>query len=397
MAFKYRNYRLWFLGQLCSLAGTWMQNTAQGYMIFELTHDPRYLGAVGFASGISSWLFMLYAGVVADRIPRRTLMIVTQTAMMLLAFVLAALAFAGVVQPWHIIVLAFLLGIANSFDAPARVALVSELVDKEDLSNAIALNGTMFNGATAFGPAIAGLVYAAFGPAWCFTINGLSFIAVIVALALMRFEERRVAHMAARARDALREGFGFVLGEPAVLTVILMVMIYSLTALSFVSLLPDWSVTVLGGDATTNGYLQSARGIGALGGALMIASFGRFKSKGRLFTVGSLLFPALLLLFAQARSVPLALLGLAATGWAFIVTFNMANVLVQTRAPDELRGRVMSVYTLMFFGAMPIGALIAGQIAGALGSPAAVTLGACAALICAIVLWFRAPYVRRLE
>ena len=189
-ALKYPNYKLWFWGQMTSLFGTWMQITALSYLTFELTHSPAYLGYVGFANGIPTWLFMLYAGVVADRMSRRRLMIITQTAMMILAFILAALSFLGHIQPWHIVLLAFGLGVANAFDAPARQAFVVELVEREDLGNAIALNSTMFNLGAAIGPAIAGVVYAALGPGWCFTINGASFIAVISALLMMRLKPK---------------------------------------------------------------------------------------------------------------------------------------------------------------------------------------------------------------
>lgn len=185
-ALNYYNYRLWFGGQTVSLFGTWMQRTAQAYLIFDLTKSPLYLGYVGFAYGIPSWLFMLYGGAVADRSSRRKILLLAQSAMMILAFILAALTFSQIVQPWQIIVLAFLLGCANAFDAPARQAFVTELVDRHDLTNAIALNSSMINAATVIGPAVAGLTYAAFGPAWCFTINGLTFIAVIVALIMMK-------------------------------------------------------------------------------------------------------------------------------------------------------------------------------------------------------------------
>src|SRR5437773_6836739 len=183
---KHRNYRLWFTGNLVSLFGTWMQATAQGYLVFQLTNSPAYLGYVGFAAGVPAWMFTLYGGVIADRMSRRTLMLITQTSMMILAFVLAGLVFAGLVRPWQIVTLAFLLGVANAFDGPARLAFVVELVDREDLTNAIALNATMFNLATATGPAMAGLTYALIGPAWCFMLNGLSFTASITALLRMK-------------------------------------------------------------------------------------------------------------------------------------------------------------------------------------------------------------------
>ena len=185
-ALQYPNYRLWFMGQLVSLVGTWMQITAQSFLVFELTHSTAYLGYVGFANGLPSWLFMLYGGVIADRMSRRKLLMITQSTMMVLAFLLAGLAFAGLVQPWQIVVLALALGTANAFDAPARQAFVLELVDRPDLTNAIALNSSMFNLATVVGPTVAGLTYAAFGAAWCFALNGVSFIAVIIALVLMR-------------------------------------------------------------------------------------------------------------------------------------------------------------------------------------------------------------------
>ena len=185
-ALKYPNYRLWFAGQLASLVGTWMQSTAQGFLIFQLTDSPAYLGLVEFVSDIPSWVFMLYGGVIADRMPRRTLLVITQTAMLVLAFILAALTFAGLVQPWQIVLLAFLLGVAHAFDTPARQAFVLEMIEREDLGNAIALNATMFQSAVVVGPAVAGITYALLGPAWCFTINGISFIAVIVALLKMR-------------------------------------------------------------------------------------------------------------------------------------------------------------------------------------------------------------------
>jgi len=172
-ALKHRNYRLWFWGQMTSLFGTWMQTTAQGFLVYELTRSSAFLGYVGFASGIPSLLFTMYGGVVADRMSRRKLLIITQSVMMMLALILAMLAFLGVVQPWHILVLAFGLGLANAFDAPARLAFISEMVDREDLTNAVALNATMFNSAIVVGPAVAGIIYAASGPGWCFTINAL--------------------------------------------------------------------------------------------------------------------------------------------------------------------------------------------------------------------------------
>jgi len=203
-ALRYPNYRLWFYGQMISLMGTWMQATAQGFLVFELTRSSVYLGYVGFASGVPAWLFTLYGGFIADRIQRRNLLIMTQTSMMILAFILAGLTFLGIVQPWHIIALSFLLGVTNAFDAPARQAFVLEMVPREDLTNAVALNATMFNTGTAFGPAIAGITYAMFGPAWCFIINGVSFIAIIAALAMMKL----IPHPLTNPKNQYFKAFG---------------------------------------------------------------------------------------------------------------------------------------------------------------------------------------------
>lgn len=397
-AFKYRNYRLWFAGQLVSLVGTWMQTTAQGYLLFQLTLSPVYLGYLGFASGMPSWLFMLYGGVIADRISRRTLLIVTQALMMVLAFILAGLTFMGLIQPWHILLLALAFGVVNAFDAPSRQAFVVEMVEhREDLTNAIALNSSMFNLAVAVGPAVAGLTYALVGPAWCFTINGFSFITVIAALSLMRVRPPIVRPRTRAALDDLKEGLRYVISNVPIRTLIATAAVMSLFGMTFMTLMPAWATMVLGGDATTNGWLLSARGVGALGGALMIASLGNFKFKGKLLTMGTFAFPALLLVFAATRWLPLSLVAMMGVGWGVIVLFNLANSLVQILVPDELRGRVISIYTLNFFGLMPIGALLAGAVAEAAGEPAAVTMSALIALAFALFLWWRAPGLRALE
>ncbi len=396
-ALKYPNYRLWFMGQLASLIGTWMQTTAQGYFVFELTHSTAYLGYVAFAAGIPTWLLMLYAGVVADRVPRRNLLVVTQTTMMILAFILAALTFAGIVQPWHIILLASLLGMANAFDAPARQAFVLEMVEREDLGNAIALNSTMFQSATVVGPAVAGLTYAWFGPAWCFTINGISFLAVIAALLMMKLKPLPLRTRVTSAIHDLREGLMYVVSHPVIRTLIGIAGVVSLFGMAYATLIPAWAVTVLGGDATTNGLLQSARGLGALLGALMIATLGRFRSKGKLLTVGSFVFPISLFIFAAITSPPFSLLAIIVVGWGFMVLFNMANTLIQTQVTDALRGRVMAIYSLTFFGLMPLGGLWTGALATVVGAPLTVVVGAGVSLAFAILVLVFAPKVWALQ
>jgi MFS family permease len=395
-AFKHPNYRLWFSGQLVSLVGTWMQTTAQGYLLFELTRSPAYLGYVGFAAGAPSWLFMLYGGVVADRLPRRRLLLLTQTTSMMLAFILAGLTFAGLVLPWHILLLAFGLGVVNAFDAPARQSFVFEMVGREDLANAIALNSSMFNLATVIGPAVGGLTYALVGPAWCFTLNGLTFVAVILALLKMRLQPAARNARRSAALDDLKEGLHYVASTPVIRTLITVAGVVSLFGLAFMTLIPAWAVTVLGGDAATNGWLLAARGLGALSGALMIATLGRFTFKGKLLTLGTFAFPLFLLLFAVVRWLPLALLALIGVGWGFMILFNMANTLIQTLAPDSLRGRVVSIYTLSFFGLMPLGALLIGWAAELWSEPVAILISALILLGFAIWLWLAAPQLRRL-
>jgi MFS family permease len=396
-ALKYRNYRLWFWGQMVSLFGTWTQMTAQGYLIFQLTHSPVYLGYLSFVSGIPTWLFMLYAGVVADRVSRRTLLIITQTVMMILAFILATLTFSGLVQPWHIMVLAFGLGVANAFDAPARQSFVVEMVDREDLTNAIALNAAMFNSAMAVGPAMSGVTYALFGPAWCFTINGTTFVAVIGALLLMHLKPRDVPSQHTSPLSDLKEGFRYVTSQPIVRTLIILIAIIGLFGFSFIPLFPAWAVKVLGGDETTNGLLLSARGIGALIGALGIAALGRFKFKGKLLTVGTFVFPSGLLLFTFMRWLPLSLLTLVGVGMALVLVMNLANALVQTIVLDKLRGRVMGIYTFTFFGIMPIGGLLAGAVAEHIGEPITLALGALILLGAAMLVWLFVPRLRTIE
>jgi MFS family permease len=394
-ALKYPNYRLWFWSQMFSLFGTWMQSTALGFLIYQLTKSPAYLGLVGFAAGVPVWLFMLYAGVIADRVPRRKLIIITQTAMMTLAFLLAALAFLRVVRPWHILVTAFLLGIANAFEAPARQAFVLEMVDLHDMTNAIALNGAMFNTATAVGPAVAGVTYAVLGPAWCFAINGLSFIAVIAALAMMKLKSFVPKTEKTSALADLKEGLRYVAGHAMVRTIIGLIAIVSLFGIAYATLFPAWAVKVLGGDAKTNGFLQAARGLGAMAGALVIASLGRFRFRGKMLTFGTLVMPAAILTFAFVRWIPLSLFLLFCAGVSQIFILNLCNALVQTFSPNELRGRIMGVYVFVFFGTMPLAALIVGTAAAKIGEPAAVVIEAAVMLLAALLTYIVFPRLRR--
>jgi len=396
-AFRHRNYRLWFWGQLLSMFGTWMQLTALGFLVYQLTNSPTYLGLVGFAAGVPYWLFTLYGGVITDRMSRRDLMVITQIGMMILAFILAALTFTGLVQPWHILMLAFLNGIANAFDAPARHALVPDMVPKEDLTNAIVMNGTMYNTSTVLGPAVGGILYALVGPAWCFMINGFSFLAIILGLLMMRVPPVIRKAKQESVFKELVEGIRYVWHNPLLKGLVLLMMMTGLFGLSFMTLMPAWAVVVLKGDSTTNGLLQAARGVGALIMALWMASLGNFNFKGKLITLGTFTVPFLTVIFSFIRSVPLALGMLVALGMANLLIANLSTVLVQLKTEDRLRGRVMGVYTFVFFGFMPLGSLWIGATAGWLGEQAAIIICGAMTLICALVIWRIVPQLTKVE
>lgn len=401
-AFRHRNYRLWFFGQLISLVGTWMQGTAQGYLIYSLTGSSAYLGYVGFVSGLPNFLFMLFGGLVADRFSRRTLMIITQAALMLLAFFLAALVFLGIVQPWHILVLSFLAGVVSAFDTPARQSFVIELVGREDMTNAIAFNATMFNAGAILGPAIGGLIYALTGPGWCFTLNGISFIAIIAALAMMSIRPIEAPPRHHSALKSIAEGFRYVRGNRMVLTLTFSVLIYAVFAFGLFNLMPAWAVEILGGDVTTNGLLLSARGLGAVIGGLTIAMFanrsfrGTRGLRGKMWAISSLLLPVFMALFAIARWLPISLFLLGTIGLTSITIMNNSNAMVQSLVPDALRGRVMALYSMTFMAGGPFGALLIGLLAERASEPTAALVCAAALAVYAILIWAARPEVRRM-
>lgn len=392
---KYPNFRLWFSGQVVSLIGTWMQATAQGYLVYELTGSPVMLGIVGFANGIPVWLFSLYAGIVADKISRRKLIMITQGSMMLLAFILALLTFTDLIRAWHIVILALLLGTANAFDAPARQSFVVEMVPREDLTNAIALNSSVFNLGTIIGPSVAGLVYAWLGPAWCFTINGVSFIAVLTALSMMRLPQRPpVTITETSVRRNLTTGIKFAFADENIRVLLIMLATSAMFGFGLLNLMPAWATNVLGGDVRTNGLLLSARGVGSLIAALMIAYVGGRIVRGKLWTAGSLVMPFALIILALFRNLPVSLLMLVVMGWSLMSVVNITNALIQTHIPDELRGRVMAVYILVFQGSFPIGSLIAGWLAGITNEAITVFSFACVILIIAVMIQVRQPSIR---
>ena len=394
---KYRNYRLWFFGQMVSLMGTWMQNMAQGWLVYQITGSRLALGLIGFAGSIAQVVLMLPAGLVADRISKRSIMLVTQSVMMTLAFTLALLVATGAVQAWHIAIMAFLLGVANAFDAPARQSIVVELVeDRQDLGKAIMLNSVMFNSGRVVGPSVAGVVLAAFGAAWCFALNGLSFVAVLVALSLIRLTPRAAPPRSGAMFQQIAVGLRYVRDSVAVRTVILMLGVSSLFGNAYGTLLPVFAQDVLHVGASGLGALSAASGVGALVGAFGLASLRNIERKGVLLLASYMWVPAMAILYAFSRSFPLSLGLLALAGLGGSIQPAMTNTVVQTLVPDALRGRVMAVYSLVFFGSMSLGSLQAGAVAQALGPSAGVALGATVALLFAATVALTVSAVRKL-
>lgn len=395
-ALRYPNYKKWFAGQVLSLMGTWMQSVAQGWLVYQLTGSKFALGTIAFIGTLPTLFLMLPGGVVADRVPKRRLLIITQASMMVFALILAGLAWSGRLQVWQIGVLAFLLGVANSFDAPARMAIVPELVDdREDMQNAIALNAMMFNMARVVGPAVGGLVLAAAGAAWCFALNAASFLAVLIALLLLVLPNDLGHPSDRRVFADIGEGIRFIAHHSVIRPIIILVGASALFGFSYAVLLPAYASDVVNVGEAGYGLMNAAVGVGALVGSLVIASLSRRGNRGRILTFGSLLFPIALLGLALTRSFYVALALLVLVGFGFVTQNVQANTLVQTLSPDALRGRVTSVYSLMFFGSAPFGSLLAGGVAQLVGSSLAIGLGAAMSLLFSLGLIIFAPQVRR--
>jgi MFS family permease len=378
--------------------GTWMQSVAQGWVVYQMTGSKLVLGTITFAGSIPTLFLLLPAGALADRMSKRRVLVITQSAMMVLAFTLALLTATKLLQVWQVAVLAFLLGIANAFDVPARQSLAVELVeDRRDLQNAIGLNSSMFNLARVVGPAVGGLVLAAAGAAWCFGLNSLSFLAVIIALLGMRLHEAKRPPRAGRMGSQIVDGLRYVWGNKPVRAIFALVGVSALFGLSYAVLTPAFAVDVLQVGEAGLGLLNAAVGVGALTAALTVASLSRSRYKGWQLAVGSLLFPLALIGFALSRTFPLSLAFLVLVGFAFISQNATSNTLVQTIVPDELRGRVMSVHSLLFFGTAPFGSLLVGGIAQAFSPTVAVVAGSLVTLAFALFIFIGVPSVRRLE
>jgi MFS family permease len=395
---RHRNFRLFWTGQLLSLVGTWMQSVAQGWLVLQLSNSALVLGLVGAASSLPILTLSFLGGTLADRTSKRRLLLITQSAMMLLALALWGLVATGVVRTWHVLGMATLLGTVMAFDIPARQAFVAEMVSRDDLVNAIALNSGAFNAARIIGPALAGILIASAGLANCFLFNGLSFVAVLVALWLMDeslLNGPRERHQAG-LREGLREVWRFLAGSRRHLLVLGMVSTLSVFVLPYAVLMPLFARDVLGVGARGLGVLMSATGLGALCGALTVATFGGRGSRTRWLFGSSFLVSAALLAFSFSRSYPLSLALLFLVGLGVVMQATTTNGFLQLSVPDAMRGRMMALFGTMFMGMMPLGNLIAGLLAHLFGAPLALGLGAVLSGSVAAAVLLLVPGMRRL-
>lgn len=393
-AMRHRNFQLFFSGQLISLIGTWMQSVAQSWLVYRLTGSALLLGTVGFAGQFPIFLLAAAGGAVADRHNRHRIVLATQISSMVLALILSALTLAGVVQVWHIVMLASLLGAVNAFDIPARQAFLVEMVGKEDLMNAIALNSSMFTGARIIGPAVAGILVATIGEGWCFFANGVSYIAVIVGLLLMKLEQRRVEKRTDSPLQDIAEGFRFTWRAAPIRALLLLLGLVSLVGLPYSVLMPIFADQILHGGARGLGLLMGATGVGALFGALALAVRTGLRGLGRWVALAAAGFGLSLILFAFSRWFWVSMVLLLPTGFAMMLQMAASNTLIQAMVPDHLRGRVMAVYSMMFMGMAPLGALGAGAVAHTLGAPLTVAIGGAACLTGAAVFARTLPLIR---
>lgn len=394
-ALAHRNFRLFFIGQGISLVGTWMQNVGEGWLILTLTNSPFYVGLTAALSSIGVLLFSLYAGVIADRADKRRVIIFMQLAFMLEAFTVSILVWTGVVAVWQVLVLATILGIASAFDIPMRQSFLVEMVGKDDLMNAIALNSSLFNAARVVGPALAGLLIGAVGIAWCYFLNGLSYIAVIAGLLMMRLPQSPRPAKTTSVWSGFREVLAFLRSDRRLRALIILTAILSVFGFPYISMMPVFARDVLHRGAAGYGALTSSIGIGAVIGALGIAlGAARIRARGRLMLAGGTTFGLLLMAFAASRALPLSMALLALAGCAMIVNNSIVNTLLQTSAPDHLRGRIMGFYSFVFVGMAPFGAFLFGVVAEQVGVPKTIaTGGAIVALAVAVTGW-RVPELR---
>jgi MFS family permease len=374
-ALRYRNYRLFFLGQGVSLIGSWMQTIAISWLTYRLTNSAFLLGMVAFMSQIPVIIFSPFAGVLADRLNRKNILIVTQTFLMLGAFILAILCFLKIIQVWHIIFLSTLLGLTNALDIPTRQAFVVDMVeDKKDLGNAIALNSFILNSARLIGPSIAGILIAAVGEGICFLLNGISFLAIIFALFAMKIHPANKNNHEQHIFEDLKDGLLYAFHHIQIRYILLLVTLVSLMGMSYAVLMPVFAKEVLGGGASTLGFLMGATGLGAIVGAAYLASRTNILELPKTISLAGAIFGLGLIAFSFSRYLWLSLILMLCVGFTMIAQMVSSNILIQNLTADDKRGRVMSLYTISFMGMVPFGSLLAGSLASKIGAPHALII-----------------------
>jgi MFS family permease len=394
-ALRHRNFRLYFIGQTVSLVGTWMQRIAVGWLVYRLTDSAFLLGVVGFAGQIPIFILAPFAGVLADRWNRHRLLILTQAMAMIQAFVLSCLVISGTVMIWQIIVLSLVLGVVTAFDIPVRQSFVIEMIEeKADLGNAIALNSSMVNAARLLGPSVAGLLIATVGEGVCFLINGFSYMAVIASLIMMRLAREDVRAQTSRAWHDLMEGLRYVYGFEPIRAIILLLALVSLVGMPYMVLMPVFAKSVLHGGPSALGFLMAASGVGALAGALYLASRQGVLGLGKMIPIAAGVFGVGLLGFSMSRNFFLSLALVTLVGFGQMVQLATSNTLLQTMVDDRQRGRVMGFYTGAFVGMAPVGSLLSGSLAGVIGAPWTLFIGGIACLVGAVIFARKLPQLR---
>ena len=394
-ALRSRNYRLFFAGQGVSLIGTWMTQIATVWLVYNLTNSAFMLGIVGFTSQIPSFVLAPFGGVIVDRFDRRHILIWTQVLAMIQSLVLAALALSGVIQIWHIIILSFIQGLINAVDAPARQTFAVELVEqREDLANAIAINSTMFNGARLIGPAIGGLVIAKVGEAYCFLIDGLSYIVVIVALLAMRFKPKTRPIATRNLWQDVKDGVYYAFRNLPIRSILLLSALVSLMGMQYTVLVPIFADKILRGNVQTLGFLMAASGVGALLGGIYLISRQTVIGLGKLVIIGPISLGIGLIVFALSRFLPLSLGAMFLIGLGTILQIASGNTILQTIVDDDKRGRVMSLYTMSFLGMAPFASLLGGTLSTHIGAANTLLIAGASCILGAIFFIQKFPELR---
>ncbi len=394
---KHRNYRLFFIGQSISLVGTWMQLIAISWLVYDLTDSALLLGLVGFFGQVPAFFLTPFTGVFIDRWNRHRILVATQTLSMIQAFILAFLTLTGRINVWHVIFLSLGLGLINAFDMPARQAFVVEMVEKKsDLANAIALNSSMVNSARLIGPAVAGILVAAVGEGYCFLINGISFMSVIIALLAMRIKKVPKNKYSNNVVGDIKEGFRYAFGFVPIRSILLFLALVSLVGMPYTVLMPIFARDILNGGANFLGFLMGSAGVGALIGGTYLASRRTVLGLGRILTTATGIFGLSLIVFSVSKNLWLSLSMMLVSGLGMIIHIASVNTILQTITEDDKRGRVMSFFTMAFLGMMPFGNLMAGALANSIGAPNTVLISGGICILGTIIFSIKLPSIRKI-